>query len=259
MNALTGILPLLREALHETARSTARSGAAFAALVGATPVILLASALAAPLGIVGGFLVSLLHAALVGWYLALIGVAQTQPRKLTLGDLRGLFGRYLWEVMSVRFVFWIASLLLDQTPVWWIAVAISAVVFNPVPEIIYQRDTRALALLQDAARFVQENWPEWFGVHLVAGALFAVPLALLLGPEAAVAQIVTVLQLFGPWFGFITAGVQVLGLAGSGAMSALGAVLTLVFVHAWMIFRGHLFRKLSRSSRRSRAWKARLK
>ena len=46
----------------------------------------------------------------------------------------------------------------------WLAVAVNTgifVVFNPVPELIYQGSATASALLEDAVQFIRDNTIEW--------------------------------------------------------------------------------------------------
>ncbi|MBN2798224.1 MAG: hypothetical protein JXX28_03690 [Deltaproteobacteria bacterium] len=260
MLAITGTLKLYRDALTDTWGSLQRSALALGALLVATPVLLVAGVLAAPLGMAGGFIVGMLHAALVGWYLHAVSLGVVQRRRVVLSDLTRTFGVYLWEVISVLFIFWIADLLvLRHLSFGWVIVLIAGVVFNPVPELIYLGRSRSLELLADAARFVQDNWPEWIAVHLIGAGVAGGALWLLVGPAMGAAYGVWLLQLFGPWFGFISSGTLVLGLAGQGPVGILTGVLVAVAIHAWMLFRGHLFLRLSRSSRRTRAWQARLR
>ena len=172
------------------------------------------------------------------------------------------------------FIFWIASMiLLPISPtVFTVAGLIAALAFNPVPEMIYFERSSSLGLLRDSLRFMQENWPEWIGAHLVA---FAALLGwiFLVSPgdtwqQAGGLVVVQVAFMFGPGFGFIMGASVALGLgtwlvpvAGTGlvtmsALKVVGGLLMLVFVHFFMLFRGHLYGELAHSSRRGRQWKA---
>src|SRR6185436_6411588 len=48
-----------------------------------------------------------------------------------------------------------------------------AVLFNPIPELIYNRRTQAPRVFEESARWVWSNWPEWFAPQVVVGALVA--------------------------------------------------------------------------------------
>lgn len=259
MTTLRATLDLYLDTARDTGRSLSRSGLALLVLFLATPVLIVASMLASPLGMIGGFLVGFLHAALVGWYLALVEVTVLGSRRLVLRDLRSTFGTYLWEVISVLFIFWIASMLLmraDPAVVTGLTL-LATILFNPVPELVYQGRTRSLALLQAALKFVQDNWPEWLAVHVAAWGVLGLWGWMVSGDMLGLAT--GVIQLFGPWFGFISVGSLAIGQASMGPVGIASAVFLLVFAHAFMVFRGHLYRRLSRGSRRSRAWRARMR
>lgn len=226
--------------------------AALALLVGSAGLGILHHVIR-PLGMMGGFVYAIFHAGVAGTYLYLLETAISQNRRLDWEDVRSSLGTYLWDVISVLFLFFIGSMLLiplSATPIP-IAVYLGVfVIFNPAPEFIYQGHTRSVALLGDAGRFMFDNWPEW----LVPQILFAALLFLLL-PD-----LVGVAQMFGPFFGFTDVATDFYGrlLGGSFSLVWLGRTLAaLVVVHLVMLFRGFLFSALRTGNRRTRAWKAR--
>jgi hypothetical protein len=67
---------------------------------------------------------------------------------------------------------------------------------------------------------------------------------------------VNLVQAFGPFFGFITIGSY--ALVGMDPLHFGGALVLLAFSHWFLLFRGRLYRRLSGSSRRTRAWRSRM-
>lgn len=257
---IVATLKLFREAAYDTGRSFKGSLWSVAWLLFAMLVTSAASRMLAPMGFAGGFVLGAIHIAMVGWYLSQLRKAVALRAAVTLDDLRGTAGELFWETMSVAFVFFIAQLFLMATPpTIQLGVGLAAsLIFNPVPELIYLGRSQSIELLQDAASFMQRQGPEWLLMHLgVTGVLVAGMAALGLGAEPAL--LVTMIQLFGPFFGFLTAPASV---AAATGLSATGLVLALVLfalTHAVMLFRGHLFKRLSSTSRRSRAWQQRVR
>ena len=102
-------------------------------------------------------------------------------------------------------------------------------------------------LLGDAVRFMQTNWPEWLGgppsSRLPRSAGWG---WLVSGGAPSPALVIKIIEIFGPFFGFIRAGAVALGVAGTGTLGIASAVLVLVFVHAFMLFRGSPLREAVR-------------
>ncbi len=262
MSLISSTWAVLRGALADTADSLAKSVWGLTALVLILPIEVAAALLVSPLGFAGGILLSLLNSLLVGWYLALVGIAVLQRRRVTFADLKDQMGTHIWDVMSVLFIFWIIELALSQAPgtVHVIYVLVGTLVFNPAPELIYQGRTNSVGLLQDAASFMQNNWPEWLVAHVVGYAVI-VPFYWFLSGGIDLQGAASILKMFGPWFGFTSAGTWlVIGLSSTlnlGILAMVGGTGLTLFCHAFLLFRGHLFQRLSSSSRRSRSWSAR--
>lgn len=229
-------------------------------LVPAYTVLLgLAESAAAPLGFLGGFLVYLAVAACLSSFLAVIGEAIAHQR-VSVAGLGQTFGRYLWSIVSVVFIFFIIRLLLQMIlsanpEMLWFAVAVNAgifLLFNAVPELIYQGTRDGLGLLEDAVQFLRDNTLEWL-----------VPLALMLLPFfalntatglRAMATLEPATALF-----WTIAAIQS-WLPGDGQAQRLFATGLASLVLAWaMLFRGLLFRSLWRSGRRQRIFEARMR
>jgi hypothetical protein len=193
--------------------------------------------LAAPFGIIGGFVMGLVLAACASSALYLIENV-VRMGKATLQDFVKGFSVYLWDILTIAFIFWIPMRLLAQfavtTPegaVIYLGVQILLyIIFNPVPELIYQSRVSGLALLSASYQFIVENWLEWLFPNLlvaVAGYLL----------RFWIYGLVVPLPFFLQYF-FLEA--------------AFGLFLTFL-----MIFRGLLFTELNGTTRRSRAYRYR--
>lgn len=211
------------------------------------------------LGFLGGFLVFLAVAACASSFLAVISEAIANQR-FRIENLGQTFGRFFSRVVTVFFVFWIIQLLLamivtENPNLLWLLIAVNAgifLVFNPVPELIYQGTTDGMALLNDAVQFMRDNLVEWL-----------VPLAILLAP----------FFLIDPRLGFVamaridvTNGLEVvIGVVHEWIpldepAGTLVATTIASFLIVWaMLFRGYLFRALARSGRRQRIFDARVR
>ena len=247
MTLVVATLRIYREASVVAARAFVRSAWAFGLLLVFFPILWFLGVLVAPLGPLGGLLVSLVHAACAGTYLATLQDALSVRRSVSIAQIRANFSRYAGDVLSVLFPIWILSLLVSllQLPLVPLLVSIAvAIFFNPAPEMIGRSRTRGLELLGEAARFMGANWPEW-----------VVPQVVVLGAAAAVlpGSALGIVALFGPQFGFVQAGSLVLG-GGLGFLGWAFGLLTVAFVHGFMLFRGALYERLSAGGRRGRAW-----
>ncbi len=258
MSVLTSTLALYRDSASDALKDLARGLWGVIALVVAYAVLTVTAMLMAPLGLVGGFVVGFVQAGVIGWYLAIVAIGVRGRRRVVPDDLRHHVGSLFIEVISVLFIFFIASLLLMGAgpQVQLVAVAVATVVFNPIPEMVYQEDEQSLALLGRALSFMQQNWPEWLGGQLL-GAAFLTVWAWFMFGGLAPSVVITLLQAFGPFFGFISSGGMLL--LSPDPLSLLGNAVLIAFTHAFLLYRGHLYRRLSRSSRRGRAWQNRIR
>lgn len=259
MTVLKATLELYQAALIDTGRSMGRSLWATAYLLAAQVAFVGLAVAMGGFGHAGGFVLGFAQAAMIGWYLALLEIAVVSRRPIRYRDLRDTVGQYFWETISVLFLFFLPELILRFTApdLLLILVPIASLVFNPAPEVLYQERTQSTAALQDAMRFMQQNWPEWLGAHAVAGAVL-VGWGWALTGRVDASWWPDVVQLFGPFFEFVMAGVLAIRLGGRGVAGIASLLGVFVFVHAFMLFRGHLYRRLRASSRRGRAWQARL-
>jgi hypothetical protein len=150
--------------------------------------------LVAMLGMIGGFVLSLVWAACVSSFLYLVEMI-VRTSRVSLEDFRSSFGRYLWDVVGVTFLSWIffslATPALLQMPQGHLILLCAElaifVFFNAVPELIYLGHYTSLQLLSESYAFVAANWIEWFPANIAAAAvLYAVASAPLNGPAQVV-------------------------------------------------------------------------
>jgi len=183
------------------------------------------------LGMIGGFMLSLVSAACIGSFLYSVEMI-VRTSKVSFDDFRRSFGAYLWDVVGITFVFWIffalATPAIAQFPqgfliLLFVRIAIF-VLFNAVPELIYMGHFTALALLSESYAFIAANWIEWFPANLVAAAVLYEVLA-----------------------------IPAYGLAAYAQMALFG--LALYFT---MVMRGLLFIELHGTTHRGRAFKYRM-
>lgn len=225
-------------------------------IIGLVPAYTLAiqfvSSLAAPLGFAGGFVVFLAIVASASSFLAVIADVVGSGR-VRFQEIGASFGGYFGRLVSVFFLFWILGLVLSMAVapnpgLLWLQIAINVgcfVVFNAVPELIYQGRNDGMALLQDAIEFTRDNLVEWF-----------VPVALMLLPfflidtqtGFLVMARLDVRNALDLMMGAVAGWLPLSGMA-----QVLVAVLLASTLLAWiMLFRGFLFRSLSGSNRRQR-------
>ena len=189
-----------------------------------------AAVLCMPLGIAGGFIVTLVQAACVGSFLYLVEQL-VRTSRVTLNDFRHSFSRYLWDVVGVMFLFWIFTLVspaIRQLPqgdvILLFLLVVILILFNAVPELIYMGHYAPTALLSESYQFIIENWIEWFPATLVA---------------------VCVMY-----------GISAVPLRGAGVYAQEAA--TGLVLYFTMVMRGLLFIELHGSTHRGRAFKYRM-
>jgi len=272
INHLVGAFDLYRHALQKTWQSLQRGWITILAVIGFLFLLILAQQIAAPLGIAGGFLLGAVNALLVGVTLSLIEQSISYARTLTIKDVAESFGHYFWDVISVGFVLWLPIMALDmgtsQNPngplISYAVMLLMFILLNPTPEIIYQvRHDSPLDVFKRAYEFVLENWIEWF-----------LPMALLLLPLLAAPDGLRTFFLMSQRVGrgagldfsqLLIMPFTILGswLASAGVDPGLSQYLIIFFTPplavSILLFRGHLFALLSRSSHRQRQFASQVK
>jgi hypothetical protein len=263
---------LYRQALRKTWQSLLRGWITIIAVITFLFLLLLAQQIAAPLGMAGGFLLGAVNALLVGMTLSLIEQGISYTRTITVRDVFDSFGHFFWDVISVLFVLWIPLMVLDMgtehnpngTLISYAVMLLIFILLNPAPEVIYQMPHDSpLDIFKRAYEFVLENWIEWF-----------LPMAVLLLPLVAapggLKSFFLLSQRVGRGAGLDFSQIlifpfMILGswLSSFGVDPALAQYLILLFTPplavAILLFRGHLFASLSRTSHRQRQFASQLK
>jgi hypothetical protein len=269
---LAAAVDLYRQALRKTWTSLVRGWITIVAVVAFLFLLVVAQQIAAPLGIAGGFILGAVNALLVGMTLSLIEQGVSYAKAVTIQDVFDSFGHYFWDVIGVGFVLWIPLMALDmgtqQNPngqlISYAVMLLIFILLNPAPEVIYQVPHESpLDVFKRAYDFVIENWIEWF-----------LPIAVLLLPLIAAPGGLTSFFLLSHRIGrgagldfsqILIVPFTVLGswLSSLGVDPDLSQYLILLFTPplavSILLFRGHLFASLSRSSHRQRQFASQFK
>jgi hypothetical protein len=209
----------------------------------------LVTAVVAPLGMLGGFLIGFAAAACLSSYLHLLSQA-VAGRPFTFADLKESFGARFWDVVSVLFAFWVINFVLaaltrsmgDRGAILRTLAGLAmAVFFNPVPELLYRGSSRSFALLGEAARFISKHGIEWLLPNLVIAAALLAPTGVLRGSQMG--ERVLLLQSM-----FTVDGVARL----VASVPIWFMPFVLIVIHWAMVFRGLLFAQLVSGGARRR-------
>jgi hypothetical protein len=241
--------------LSLAAQRSVRSWPVALSLVVYAVIVFVAMLLLKPVpGLLAGFLLGFVLAACWSSYLDLISQA-VRGSKISIrwDDFKSTFGTHFWDVISVMFAFWIIGFLTGPLTAGPNGEAMRAILgiamaffFNPVPELLYQGNSRSFALLLDSGRFMLANPAAWLLPNLVFMAAMLAPTGLL-----RVEQPAELLLLFGNFYSPGTI------MKASFMLPPWSWPLLLAGVHFVMVFRGILFEELSTSNPRARAWAAR--
>jgi hypothetical protein len=262
---LIDTLALYRNAFHKTGQSLVRGWLTMVAVVVFGALLMLASQIASPLGMIGGFVLGAVNALLVGATLSLIEQSISHGRALTFQDILSSFGHYFWDVIGIGFILWLPLMALDlslQTNPYgqllsYVVFLLLFLLLNPAPEIIYQvRHNSPLDVFKTSYEFVLENWIEWFlpfAVILIPIVLSPMGLNMFFSLSSRVGRgagldfsqlLVLPFTILGSWLDYV--GIP------SSISWYLGLLLTPPLAVAMLLFRGHLFASLHGVSRRQR-------
>jgi len=128
-------------------------------------ILSVVGSLVAPLGIIGGFIYSLVSAACASSGLFLIKNL-VESGKANFNDFLSGFTVYIWDVITISFILWIP---MRVAAMGLASVANGALIYlllrlglyillNAVPELIYQSRTSGLELIGASYNFIVENW-----------------------------------------------------------------------------------------------------
>lgn len=268
---LSATLQLYRQALQATWRSLMRSWMTVAALIGFALLFVGAARIVGSLGMIGGVLLGLVNALLVGATLRLIEQSLSAVRTIQFTDVTESFGHYFWDVIGVGFVLWLPMMALDMgtqaNPYGgFLSSAVTLLLFillNAAPEVIYQiRHDSPLDVFKASYEFVLEHWIEWF----LPFALLALPIVVSpsgiqeffnlstgIGRGAGLNFFQLLLlpfTLIGGWMSYVGLDPE--------AQWVLLLLLTPLVATTALLFRGHLFALLRSSTRRQRMFAHRI-
>ncbi len=256
---------LYQDAFRATIHSFIRSWIIAVAVVIFAGLMVVATTVAAPLGLMGGFILGAVNALLIGATLSLIGEAVLSSRRLAFRDIWDGFGQYFWDVIGVGFLLWLPLVVLEKGmsanpygPFLGAAVFLLLfIVLNPAPEVIYQvRHDSPLDVIRESYEFIMENWIEWFLPLAVVVAPFGLSFFFNISGRLGRGAGLDFFQVLVLPFTLLTGWLGYLGLP-EQAGSVLVLVLTPPVAVAMLIFRGHLFAALHGSSRRQRLFQGR--
>ena len=262
---VSATLQLYRQAFLATWRSLTRNWLLVPAVIILTAVMYAATGLAMGLGMLGGLLLGAANAFVVGAFLGLLEQAVMSARPMVWRDLWDVAGGYFWDVITIGFIVWVPLQILElgmQANPYGPAI-VSAVflllfiLLNPVPELVYQsRAGASLEILKDSYEFVLENWIEWFLPLVVVLAPFGLSFFFSISSRGGRLIGLDFFQLLGLPFAVLSQWFQYLGVSSSTAV-ILVLCLTPVGAVVMMLFRGHLYKALTGSSRRQRLFQRR--
>jgi hypothetical protein len=233
MEQIEAILWIYKTALTKTVQLLRDNLGIIFAPIAYGVVLSVAAILMAPLGFIGGMILGAVLAACASSALYLIENVVRMGKREVKG-LRGVHS-FIWDILTSVYLLDPMRLLSQfayttpNGPLLYLGVQILLyVIFNAVPELIYQSRVSGLALLSASYQFIVENWIEWLLPNLLVGVA-----GYLL--RDLVYSVVAPLPFFLQYF-FVEA--------------AFGLFLTFL-----MIFRGLLFAELNGTTRRSRVYR----
>lgn len=192
-----------------------------------------------PLFIVSGIIMAIITSSFISNYLYLLFNVINYNR-ITINDFKEGFTYFIWKIYGVLFIAYLGEMILSfiSRILGPGAVALNLIIgfaililFNPIPETLYIKDLRPLDSLTYTMEFMQENWLNW----LIPNAVFMFLIYSLTGNM--------LLGLFNTHIGF-----NMFFSARNILIYLLGQI---IFSFA-MIYRGHLYKLLSGSTRRKR-------
>jgi hypothetical protein len=266
---LSETLTLYRNAFRKTGESLVRGWMTIVAVVGFGFLLLLATQIASPLGMIGGFLLGAVNALLVGATLSLIEQSISHTRALTIRDILGSVGHYFWDVIGIGFILWLPLMALDLSTqsnpygqvLSYAAFLLIFLLLNPAPEIIYQvRHDSPLEVLKTSYEFILENWIEWFlpfALVLIPTILSPMGLQSFFSLSSRAGRgagldfsqiLILPFTILGSWLDYV-------GIPPSISWY-VGLLCTPLLAVAMLMFRGHLFASLHGVSRRQRRFVA---
>ncbi|MGN9164661.1 hypothetical protein ACTNDY_05160 [Tissierellaceae bacterium HCP3S3_D8] len=200
---------------------------------------LIGSIFVGPLYIVAGMVMAIVSSAFISNFLYLLYNVINYDR-ITFQDFKDGFTYFIWKIYGVLFIGYLANLLLGilynalgdmaliLNIIWYL---ILLVIMNSLPETIYLKAYSPWDSILKAVEFMQENWFNW----LLPNIIFYILLYVTSGAILA--------GVFNTHISF-----NMSMTVGSISIYLLGQTLFSII----MIYRGHLYKLLSNSTRRKR-------
>lgn len=248
-------LEIYRDAALDAFTGIRRNWIVIPAIIVAYIVIKQAGILLAPLGMVGGFILSLVFIGILSLYYSWISET-VEKNKLQARNLTDFNPGMFLNIVGVGFILFIAELVFKSVSVGadaaWMMACFSfaiAFLFNALPEVVIIHRYDGLNAFQNAFYFIRANWVEWYIPYLIVLAPWAIinPADLLLSFSQGNVLIPAI---------SIVQGLSIAGLI-YGLPAILAIVLGITIAHWYMLFRAYLFRELESGSRRRRMYLAR--
>jgi len=235
MERLLATFWIYRRCARRTVELLAHNLQLAGAVVAYALAMALVRAIAAPLGMIGGLLVTLAACACASSFLFLVEQVQ-RIGHANLYDFQRGFTAYLGEVVNLGFVLWIATTAVrflaagqpNPVLVWLGFEVVVFVLGNAIPEMIYQSPHTGLHLLTEGYHFIAANWIEWFPPTIAATAV-----------AYGVVAVVGLLPL------------------PAAVLAPLRMVASGLVVYGVMLFRGLLFAELAATGGRGRVFRYR--
>lgn len=191
------------------------------------------------LSILSGIVVAIITAAFISNYLYLLFNIINYDR-INIQIFKDGFKYFLWKIYGVLFIAYLGSYLLSivSNMLGSLSIIINIVIYlgvlvllNPLPETIYLKSYSSWESVQSTFEFMQENWFNWILPNIIFhGLLFFITGNIL-------TNVFTTHLSFNMVFGIRNI---ILYIIGQGLFSFI------------MIYRGHLYKLLSGSTRRKR-------
>ena len=214
------------------------------------------------MGFGGGFLLGFIYIALLALFYHWISEL-VEGNGLAFQDLIRYDYSLFFNVINVAFILWIVDLVVSmfaQGSVSSIGLLVQLgiyIVFNAIPEVIYQRRYDGPTALSEAFTFTRDNWIEWFAPYIALAGIIVLFVSIspfTLGPWtlALMAQSEVLLPVF-----LIVQMCSVFGIdyPQIAPLLSLGGIVLGIW---FMLFRGVLFQELSQGSRRQRLYQNRI-
>lgn len=191
-------------------------------------------------GILGGLLLIIATSALISNYLHLLNRI-VRTGKFSFHDFKDGFTVYLRKVWTISFFGYVASLglsyfvfpILSRTPILIMAISyIAFIVFNALPEVIYQKYYDPWESITYAVEFIKENLLDWIIPNII----------LIGGMYIFTGDLLT--NIFNYYISIVRIFTSPLGI--------FAYLLGQLWFSYMMIYRGFLFELLSTSTRRKR-------